>query len=82
MPCPYSTILGTPGQGVHAARIFGLSINDIIGTILIAIITSYFYKISLLYSFIGWFALGEVLHYAFGTNTAFLQYIGMSPDCS
>jgi len=82
MPCPYSNILGTPGQGVHAARIFGLSINDIIGTILIAIITSYFYKISLLYSFIGWFVLGEVLHYAFGTNTAFLQYIGMSPDCS
>ena len=82
MPCPYANALGEPGKGVHAARIFGISQNDLLMTIAVAIITAYLFNISFLASFIIWFVSGEVLHYFFGTNTAFLRMIGMTPVCS
>lgn len=77
MPCPYAFVLGIPGQGVHAARIGGYARNDIIATIVVAIITSYAWRISFFTSLVGWFILGEVLHYAFGTQTAVLTSLGI-----
>jgi len=82
MPCPYANILGIPGEGVHARRIFGLALNDILMTILLAFITTFLMKISFLESLLSWLLLGEVLHYWFGTKTAFLRMIGMEPNCS
>lgn len=82
MPCPYSNILGIPGQGFHSTRIFGLALYDILATIVLAVIVSYFFKVSVIKSFIGLFILGEILHYLFGSNTAFLQMIGIKRDCS
>jgi len=79
--CPFANILGEPGKGVHAPRLFGLARNDIIATILGAIITSYVYNINIVSSIIGWFVAGEILHYIFGVNTAFLQMIHISPKC-
>jgi hypothetical protein len=81
MPCPYANVLGEPGKGVHAARIFGISQNDLLMTIAVAIITAYIFNISFLFSFMIWFVSGEVLHYLFGTDTAFLRMIGMTPIC-
>lgn len=81
MPCPYANALGVPGEGVHAARIFGLARNDLLMTIVAAIITAYALNISFLFSFTIWFVSGEVLHYLFGTDTAFLKMIGASPNC-
>jgi len=82
MPCPYANALGEPGKGVHAARIFGISQNDLLMTIAVAVFTAYLFNISFLVSFAAWFVSGEVLHYLFGTNTAFLRMIGMTPVCS
>jgi len=82
MPCPYANALGEPGKGVHAARIFGISQNDLLMTIGVAIITAYLFNISFLVSFAAWFITGEILHYYFGTHTAFLRMIGMTPVCS
>ena len=82
MPCPYANALGEPGKGVHAARIFGISQNDLLMTIAVAVFTAYIFNISFLVSFLIWFVSGEVLHYLFGTNTAFLRMIGMTPVCS
>ena len=81
MPCPYANILGVPGQGVHARRIFGLALNDILATIVLAFITTFFIRVSFIKSLVVWFILGEVLHYAFGTKTAFLKMIGLEPNC-
>lgn len=81
MSCPYSTLLGVRGEGVHSSRILGFALNDIIATIVGAIITSYMFKISFLYSFMLWFILGEVLHYVLGVDTAFLELIGLKPNC-
>jgi len=81
MPCPYANALGVPGEGIHAPRIFGLARNDLIMTIIAAVITAYALNISFLLSFTVWFVTGEVLHYLFGTDTAFLKMIGLSPKC-
>jgi len=50
-------------------------------TIIAAIITAYIFNITFFQSFAAWFVLGEVLHYAFGTDTAFLRMIGLTPKC-
>ena len=77
MVCPYSFVLGVPGQGVHAPRIGGYARNDILGTIGLALITSYLMNVPFLYSLATWFILGEVLHYLFGAQTAFLTNLGI-----
>jgi len=81
MPCPYANILGVPGQGIHAQRFLGLALNDTLMTIALAFFTTYIINISFLQSFVSWFILGEILHYWFGTKTAFLKMIGLEPLC-
>jgi len=97
MPCPYAHALGIPGEGVHAPRLLGLARFDTIATLLVAFITSFIiqfkymdilntlsnslFSMIFIYCFVAWFVLGEILHYLFGTNTAFLKMIGLSPKC-
>ena len=81
MPCPYATALGVRGQGVHEKRIMGFALNDILATIAAALLTSFFFNIHIGYSLVGWFVGGEVLHYIFGVDTAFMELIGVEP-CS
>ena len=80
--CPYANALGVPGQGVHSTRIFGLALNDILMTIIGAILIAFLFDINVWKSLLGLFVLGEVLHYVFGTQTAFLTMIGINPTCS
>jgi hypothetical protein len=75
--CPYKYVLGIPGQGVHALRLGGVSFNDTWMTIVGAALIAYFCNYSFLYTLIGLFVLGEVLHYLFGVQTAFLTMIGV-----
>jgi len=79
MLCPYKTLLGIREQGVHSARVLGLARNDIVMTVLGALATSYFFKVSILWSLIGWFVAGEVLHILLGVDTAFLELLGIPP---
>ena len=82
MSCPHANMFGTPGQGFHATRLGPIALYDTLGTIAIALLTSWLFKIPLLWSVLGWFVLGEVLHYVYGTQTAFLRLIGLTPKCS
>lgn len=75
--CPYQYILGVPGQGVHALRVGGIAFNDTWMTVVAAVLIAYFYGYSFLYTLVGLFVLGEVLHYLFGVQTAFLTMIGV-----
>lgn len=77
MSCPYKFIFGVPKKGFHERRFLGLSLNDILGTIGLAIIYSFLFKSSIVKSLIIMFILGEVLHYLFGVQTAFLTLIGI-----
>jgi hypothetical protein len=82
MGCPYANLLGEVGKGVHATRIFGFSWNDIWMTVVAALISSFLFNISWWKSIIAWFIAGEILHYVYGVNSAFLERVGLSPDCS
>jgi hypothetical protein len=81
MPCPYANLLGVPGQGVHATRILGMSLNDWLATIILAILISFIFNLNFVYSLVGLFVLGEVLHYIYGVKSAFLVMIGLEPTC-
>jgi len=78
MTCPYSTLLGEPGKGVHAARLFGFALNDTLMTIGAALLTSYVFNIVWWKSMIAWFVAGEILHVLFCVDSAFLRVIGVS----
>lgn len=77
MKCPYKFIFGKPKIGFHSTRVFGLALGDTIGTILLGILFSYLFHVSLFYSIVGMFIVGEILHYLFGVQTAFLDMIGI-----
>ena len=81
MSCPYKHILGIPGEGVHARRIWGLAMNDILLTIAGAILTCILFRFPFWPTLIAWFVVGEILHYAFGVQTAFLTKIGITVGC-
>ena len=81
MSCPYANALGIPGKGIHSTRILGMALNDWLMTIGLSAILSYFLNIHFLIVLIEVFILGEVLHYWFGLNTAFLKMIHLEPTC-
>ena len=81
MSCPNKHALGVPEQGFHAARLGPVALGDTVGTILLAALTAWLTKTGFWWNLLAWFVLGEVLHYAFGTPTAFLKLIGMTPKC-
>lgn len=77
MSCPYKYIFGIPGKGFHSERFLGIALYDTLGTIVLALLVSYFFRVKIVTSIIGMFILGEVLHYLFGVQTAFLTLIGI-----
>jgi hypothetical protein len=77
MSCPYKFVLGIPGEGFHEERLLGLARNDTIGTVFLALLTAWLFEINVWKSLAVWFIGGEILHYMFGTQTAFLTMIGV-----
>ena len=74
MSCPYKDIFGKPGEKIHSTRIFGLAAFDTLGTILISFLIAYSFKMCFWKTFAIIFILGEILHYLFGVQTAFLTF--------
>lgn len=81
MSCKYANILGVPGKGAHSIRFAGFAIVDIALTVVLAIITALITKTSVIINIVVWFAFGEILHYVFGTQTAFLTFFGIHTNC-
>lgn len=82
MSCPFANLLGEPNTGVHSIRIFGFALVDTLLTVIASFVIAKVYKINFWYSLLGLFILGEILHYLFGTNTAFLKMINLEPNCA
>jgi len=82
MSCPFANLLGVPETGFHSTRIFGFALFDSVLTVIGGFLIAKVYKINFWYSLLGFFIVGEVLHYLFGTNTAFLKLIGLTRDCN
>ena len=81
MNCPYKFLFGIPRKGFHSQRIMGFALYDILGTILLALITSFILKVPFWKSLLIWFISGEVLHFIFGTQTEFLSLLGIHLKC-
>ena len=79
--CPNANIFGVSGQGFHATRLGPIALYDTLGTVALAAVSAWLTKTNFLWNLIAWFVVGEVLHYVFGTPTAFLKLIGMTPKC-
>jgi hypothetical protein len=80
--CPYKNIAGEPGTGYHQWRFLGFSIVDVVGTFLFfAIPSAWFFKGNVWVHFFVWLVIGEVFHYAYGSQTAGLTALGIHVQC-
>jgi hypothetical protein len=67
--CKYKNILGKPGTGVHSYRFMNIAIVDVLLTLLLAFVISYYTKYSFLYVSIILFILGIIMHRLFCVRT-------------
>jgi hypothetical protein len=67
--CKYKNSLGIPNKGIHSYRFLGLAIVDVVMTIIAALLISYFFKLSFVYTTLALFLLGIILHKLFCVRT-------------
>lgn len=67
--CKYKNALGEPKKGIHSYRFLGMAIMDVIMTIIGAFLISYFSGVHFVYTVVGLFLLGIVLHRMFCVDT-------------
>ena len=67
--CKYKDIFGKPNSGLHSLRILDIAIFDVLCVIIIGMLISNTFKMSLLYTIISLFLLGIILHRLFCVRT-------------
>jgi hypothetical protein len=67
--CDYKDALGEPGKGIHSYRFMGVSIADVIITIIGALILSFIIKKPFLVVLLVLFILGIISHKLFCVRT-------------
>ena len=67
--CKYKNYFGEPGKGVHSYRIFNIAIVDMMMTLIGALIISYLSGIKFIWSALGLFLIGILLHRVFCVRT-------------
>jgi hypothetical protein len=67
--CKYRNALGKPGQGIHSFRIFNIAVVDVVLTFIGAYFISLATNIKYIYSLLGFFLLGIILHKLFCVPT-------------
>lgn len=67
--CKYKDILGKPEKGFHSTRFMGVAIYDVIGTLIVSLLISYYTKYSFVYVALFLFILGIILHRLFCVRT-------------
>lgn len=78
MSCPYKNIFGEPGTGAHSIRFMGFAVADTVLTFLLALYTQWEFGGKVWFHFVFWIVVGELLHYAFGVQTAGLTALGIT----
>lgn len=73
--CPYKDLFGKPGTGVHRWRFLGVAVADVLATVVLAIIVAAAFRWSFLWTLIGLFLLGELLHLWLCVDTAFIRWV-------
>jgi hypothetical protein len=67
--CKYKDIFGKPNTGAHKYRFLGIAIVDVLATILVALIFTYFTKLPFWSSLGGFFIVGIIAHRLFCVRT-------------
>ena len=67
--CKYKNMFGEVGTGLHSYRLFNIAVVDVILTIIVAYILSVAFNTPFLYTLVGFFILGIVLHRLFCVRT-------------
>ena len=67
--CKYKDIFGKKNEGLHSIRIFDIAIVDVLLTIFVAFLVSYFFKLNFIYSLVGLFIVGIFSHRFFCVRT-------------
>ena len=75
--CRWGHALGRPGVGFHARRCLGLACWDVLGTVVLAVVSAWYWKKPLGWMLLVWFVGATVMHVAFGTQTALLRGLGI-----
>lgn len=66
--CKYKDSLGEPGKGAHT-HFMGVAWRDVVFTILGGILLSFIFKWNVVYSILGLFILGIIMHRIFCVRT-------------
>ena len=67
--CKYKDIFGKPNTGLHSLKILDIAMFDVLCVIIIGMLISNTFKMSLLYTIISLFILGIILHRLFCVRT-------------
>jgi hypothetical protein len=67
---------GAPREGIRRHRIFGLAIFDLITTLIGAALISWVFNIRFLYTLVGVFLVGIVVHWMFCVDTTLNMTLG------
>ncbi len=73
--CKYKDIFGKPEKGLHARRLFGFAMWDIIGTIMLGFLVFRVTQLELITSIIIMFILAQFFHWLFCVDTAFMKLL-------
>ena len=69
MLCKYKDSLGEPGKGVHSYRLFGVAIVDVVMTVLVSFLVSFYFRLPFLPLTMLFFLTGILLHRLFCVRT-------------
>jgi hypothetical protein len=75
MSCPYKDALGKPEEGFHSARFMGIAVGDTLATIGGAYFIAKAFGFDYLPTLIVFFTVGELMHWYFCVDSAFLKII-------
>lgn len=66
---------GRPGEGVHSIRFLNIAVVDLLLTIAVSYLLSIIFNTKLIYTFIIIFLIGQLAHFHYGVDTAFVKLI-------
>ncbi len=72
--CRFRFALGKPGEGIHSLRLFNVAIVDVLGTFLLAFVSSEILGGRYLFHLMFWFGMGMFLHWLFCVPTSVSEW--------
>lgn len=78
MFCEYRHIFGKEGEGAHSYRVFGIAAVDLVLTILVAVLISWYTRKNVVVVFAILMILAIFLHWLFCVKTRINGWLGLN----